>query len=368
VAVGALTAVMIGLPLVSQLLFAGFLTTRPRKRPYLLLGIHLRVAALAGAAWGIAALGTDPRVIGVVFLAMTVFAMSGAFAGVSYTDLVGTLVPSWRRRSFFVRRQVLTTLGLLTSALVVRFLLGSTSFPQGYVLLFALAAGVLFVASWGFWLLHEPRSTPPDRPRASVLRAVRQAPRMLAADPNLRALVGVANLAALGFTSIPLLTALAHGRYELTATAVGTFVLVQIAGMLLSSPVWNRVIRAGGYRLVLGAELVLLATVFPLALVLSATAPLTVYAGVFLLSGAVMSAHKIGLEGALVQISPDGERALYAGLFGAANLGAAVLPLMAGGAVAWLGFTPVLVAAAVVALVALVPLRTLSCGDWYREA
>ncbi|OLT22768.1 hypothetical protein BJF81_12740 [Ornithinimicrobium sp. CNJ-824] len=130
VAVGALTAVMIGLPLVSQLLFAGFLTTRPRKRPYLLLGIHLRVAALAGAAWGIAALGTDPRVIGVVFLAMTVFAMSGAFAGVSYTDLVGTLVPSGRRRSFFVRRQVLTTLGLLTSALVVRFLLGSTSFPQ----------------------------------------------------------------------------------------------------------------------------------------------------------------------------------------------------------------------------------------------
>ena len=45
-----LLAVMIGLPLVSQLLFAGFLTTRPRKRPYLLLGIHLRVAALAGAA------------------------------------------------------------------------------------------------------------------------------------------------------------------------------------------------------------------------------------------------------------------------------------------------------------------------------
>lgn len=101
-AVGALTAIMLGLPLVSQLVFAGFLSTRERKKPFLLLGINLRVAALAAAAFGIAAFGTDVRVIGVVFLAMTVFALSGAFAGVSYTELVGTLVPTGQRRSFFV--------------------------------------------------------------------------------------------------------------------------------------------------------------------------------------------------------------------------------------------------------------------------
>ena len=50
---------MIGLPLVAQLLFAGFLHTRPRKKPYLLLGINLRVLALAAGAAAIAALGTS---------------------------------------------------------------------------------------------------------------------------------------------------------------------------------------------------------------------------------------------------------------------------------------------------------------------
>ena len=60
VAVGALTAIMIGLPLVSQLLFAGFLHTRQRKKPYLLLGINLRVVALAFGAASILTLGVSP--------------------------------------------------------------------------------------------------------------------------------------------------------------------------------------------------------------------------------------------------------------------------------------------------------------------
>lgn len=37
VAVGVLTAIMLGLPLITQLVFAGFLHTRERKKPYLLL-------------------------------------------------------------------------------------------------------------------------------------------------------------------------------------------------------------------------------------------------------------------------------------------------------------------------------------------
>ncbi|MCA1782991.1 MAG: MFS transporter [Intrasporangiaceae bacterium] len=367
-AVGALTAIMLGLPLVSQLLFAGFLSTRERKKPFLLLGINLRVVALAGAAYGIAAFGTDVRVIGVVFIAMTVFALSGAFAGVSYTALVGTLVHSTQRRSFFVRRQVITTLGLLLSALLVRFLLGAAAFPDGYVLLFALASGFLFVASLGFWALAEPAASTPGASRGTTMAALRQAPQLLREDPNLRALIGVANLAALGFTSIPLITALAYRSFELSASAVGTFVVIQIIGMLISSPVWNRLIRAGGFRLVLRAELALIATLFPLALILAQSAPLPAYAALYLLAGAIVAAQKIAIDGVLVQISPNDRRALYAGVFGAANLGAAVLPLLTGAVAGAVGFTWVFLGASVVALLALLPLRGLSCGDWYHEA
>jgi hypothetical protein len=64
---------------------------------------------------------------------------------------VGNLVRTTNRRAFFVRRQVFTTLGLLASAIATRFLLGAAAFPDGYVLLFAMAAAFLFVATGGFW-------------------------------------------------------------------------------------------------------------------------------------------------------------------------------------------------------------------------
>ncbi len=412
VAVGALTAIMIGLPLVSQLLFAGFLHTRPRKKPYLLLGINMRVLALAFGAAAILTVGISPLIIPAVFLAMTVFSLSGAFAGVSYTDLVGRLVRQDQRRVFFVRRQVISSLGLLVSAVVTRFLLGATSFPDGYAWLFAAASGFLLVASAGFWALAEPRPAPapdasapdapaPDAPaqgtlggdasgseapgpdahgrdaparsgrsgrsgRGGMAAALRQAPVLLRQDANLRSLILVVNLFALGITSIPLVTALALRTYEPSPATVGTFVVIQISGMLLLAPVWTRVIRRGGFRLLLTVEVALLVALFPLALVLSATAPLAAFAALYLLTGAILSAQRISVDGALVQISPDGSRALYAGVFGAANLASAVLPLLTGGLVSAVGYPVVFVAASIAAAAALRPVRRLECGTWYQ--
>ncbi|MFW5769264.1 MAG: MFS transporter, partial [Spirochaetota bacterium] len=45
--VGIVTAIMIGVPLVAQLNFAGFLHGKRRKKPFLLAGINLRVLSLA---------------------------------------------------------------------------------------------------------------------------------------------------------------------------------------------------------------------------------------------------------------------------------------------------------------------------------
>ena len=107
-------------------------------------------------------------IIPIVFAAMTVFAISGAYAGVSYTELMGTLVKSSDRRAFFVRRQVITVLGLGASALVTRFLLGAVDFPRGYALLFGLAAGFLLIATGASGSCANPPPTRrPCPPRAS---------------------------------------------------------------------------------------------------------------------------------------------------------------------------------------------------------
>jgi len=45
--VGLLTAIMVGTPIIGQILFASYLHLKRRKKPFLLLGINLRVLALA---------------------------------------------------------------------------------------------------------------------------------------------------------------------------------------------------------------------------------------------------------------------------------------------------------------------------------
>lgn len=368
-AVGVLTGIMVGLPLISQLLFAGLLHERPRKKPFLLFGINMRVFALALAGVGIAVIGTNVAIIPIVFVTMSLFALSGAFAGVSYTELVGKLVDTSKRRVFFVRRQLVTATGLLVSAGATRLLLGQTEFPDGYVVLFALAAGFLLLASMGFWVLREPETSAPGdrRPGVGIGRALRDVPGILKNDERMRALIAVANLGAPAFTALPLLTALAHRSYDLEPASVGTFVLVQIVGMLVSNYPWSRLIARGGFRLLLRAELIVLVVLLALSPIVATVAPVWVYAGLYFLAGAAISAHRLGMEAVLVQISPDEKRSLYAGVFGATNLGTAIMPFLTGVLVSAVGFAPVFVGAGALAIVGQIPIRKINCGEWYRD-
>ena len=81
--VGILTGISIGLPLITQLLFAGFLASRPRKKPFLILGLYLRVITLAGMGYTLSISDTvSPKwLLLLVFFWLGVFSISGAFAG-----------------------------------------------------------------------------------------------------------------------------------------------------------------------------------------------------------------------------------------------------------------------------------------------
>ena len=381
VSVGLLTAIMIGLPRITQLLFAGYLHTRPHKKPYLLLGINLRVLALSLAAVSLA-IGTEKIVITLIFIAMTIFAVSGAFAGVSYTDIVGAVVPREDRRTFFVRKQVIFSTGVLLSALVTRFLLGARAFPEGYVLLFALSAFFLLVATGGFWMLKVPVPEPgrdetpgelPDetggensgkgsRPQTiSLLETYRRLPSVLGNDANLRHLVVAINLVAPALTSLPFVMALAHRTYEVDGTVVGYLVLLQIAGMLISSRLWSRLIAARGFRSVLSTMALVAGIVLPLALVLHRWAPLYVYALLFPLLGTVESGRRVGVESVLIEIAPPDKRALYTGIYGALNLTMVFIPLFSGVLIKRFGFEWILGGAALLALLAITQFRRLYC-------
>lgn len=361
--VGILTAIMVGVPMLTQLLFAGFLTPKPRKKPYLLLGIYLRVVALSGVAWTLASLTKiDPKfVIFLVYGWMLIFTTSGAFAGVSYTDILGKSIAGEARKRFFVVRQFLSSLGILASALITRELLRRFAYPQNYEILFTGAAIALFIAAFGFIVLRE-KPVENRFESSSFLEILKFIPGYLREDANLRNYIIMNNLTGFATTLLPFYVVLARDTYSLEMADIGNFLMVQISGMILSTFLWSRIVKKHAFKGVLMIWILIGASLPLLALTFSAFASQSVFLLVFFLSGAAMSARRIAQEGVLLEISENDNRALYSGINGAFNLTIALFPLLSGFVIVWIGYAPVFILGSVAMLSAIIFVRRLDCG------
>ena len=339
--IGLLTAIMVGTPIIGQLLFASYLHMQPRKRGFLLLGIWLRVTALAIVALILSA--TDiisPQVlISLVFLLMFIFSLSGTFAGVSYTDILGKSLALEQRGQFFVRRQILASGALLVSAPISRWVLGSFDYPDNYVWMFGLAAGLLFIASFGFWAIREPEVQPAASAH-SFLKVLTAIPQHLRDNPPLRHYILLINLTGFGLTLMPFYVAYASKHYGLSGGQIGNYLLVQIVGMLLSSIVWGKLVKRFGFRGVVRGY-ILCGTLLPVLVLSLSGLPLPIFLLVFFLMGVAISARKIAFEGLLIEITTNTNRALHNGIVGATSLTTALFPLVAGGLILWVGYLPV---------------------------
>jgi len=360
--VGILTAIMVGAPMLTQLLFAGLLTPKPRKKPFLLLGIYLRVAALAGVAWTLSQVAQINAgfMIFLVYAWMLIFTTSGSFAGVSYTDILGKSIAGEQRKRFFVLRQFLSSIGVLVSALIAREILQNYGYPLNYEILFIAASACLFMASLGFVALRE-KPVASRYESSSILEIFRFIPAYLKEDANLRNFIIVNNLAGFAATLTPFYVVLAKERYSLSTTDIGNFLLIGITGMVLSNFLWSQVVRKYSFKGVLIVWIIIGAILPVLALILSHWAPYALYQTIFFLSGVGISAQKISQDGVLIEISENDNRALYSGIKGAFNLSIALFPLVSGFLIVWIGYTPVFLFGALSMSLALVFVRRLNC-------
>lgn len=335
--VGLLTGISVGLPLITQLLFAGFLSGRKRKKPYLLLGIYLRVLALFGMGYtlSISEHGGQGRLLGLIFLWIGIFAVSGAFAGISYTDLLGKIFVGRQRKRFLIFKQFVSAVAMLISAVTVRQIVISIPYPTNYTVTFFAASGLLFVAALGFVMIGEaPGRGNRDQNLLSILKSI---PGILAADKNLLNYIFMMNLASLGFTVIPFYVAFSKKLYGLEQHQIGNFLLLLFLGMIVSTFVWNQVSKRYKFKgIFLG--FILIGSLLPLVAVLLSRYGVGVYQWLFFPAGFSFAAYKIGMEGILLEISDDDNRAIYAGISGTMSLTTAVFPLLAGLFIEVLGF------------------------------
>ena len=101
--IGILTAIMLGGSSFAQLFFTPFLSNKSRKKGFLLFGINLRVFALLGLGLLLHRFterSDNNVVIWTIFILISLFSVSGAFAAIGYSDILGKSILDHKRKPF----------------------------------------------------------------------------------------------------------------------------------------------------------------------------------------------------------------------------------------------------------------------------
>ncbi len=356
--IGILTAIMLGGSSFTQLVFAPFISNYAYKRKFLLIGINARILALLGMGIMLfySSLLNPTNVIWLIFLLITVFSLSGAFANISYMDIFGKSVLPEMRKPFFSLKQVINGTLLFISALLAKKALGIADFPYNYGYMFFIAFGALFMASLGFWNLKEvvPSKLKVSSPRhfVSLIKAE------LKTNPRLKYFLGFINTMGISISLLPFIILYGKEVLHTDSSATGWFLLFKIAGSVLTGFILFMLAGKYKYRNLLYGS-ALFSVMMPLLLFIPVHMPALI--SIFVVGGIVFTAYSISMNGVLLEISGTANRALYTGIAGAGNILPAVFPLLGGWIIKHYGFLPFFILYSLTILSALYFIRKLNC-------
>ncbi len=326
--VGGLSTVLTIAGALPQLFVARWIEPRPRKMPYLMLAIYLRVVSWGILAWLIYAIdGQRPMTLAWILVGMlVVFYAGGGLGNIPYTDIIGKIIPADKRGAFFGGKGALAGPLSVGAAFAARYILAHVPYPNNYALLFGLAAIGLAIASLGFWAIKEPINGAPDQNIQPWSEYWHQ---LLTASRRLKTLIAVQFLTGFSLMALPFYVVFAREQLNAPSEAVGWFLLAQILGSVLSNLVWARLVDRSGSRKMLFFCAVT-STLTPLLAITLSSFGWIALMPVFFLAGACFAGRSVGFQSALLELAPSAERSTYAGLNAVLNLPIAFLPLAAG--------------------------------------
>jgi MFS family permease len=356
--VGIMTAIMLGGSSFTQLIFAPFLSNRPYKKRFLLYGVNARILALIGLgvllffSW----FNQTQHRVGLLFLLITIFSVGGAFANISYTDIFGKAVDKEKRKSFFSIKQVLAGIVIFISAIFARKLINMHEFPTNYGLLFFIGSAALLIASLGFWSIKE---TEPSYLKMKSLKEFYAVLKQeLIENKKLAYLLGFINTQGIAISFLPFVVLYAKQNFGVQSQQIGNFLLFKVIGIVLVSLIVFLGARKARYNWLLYTNVLLSLLLALLAFLIKDFSSLKY---IFVLGGVVYSLYSIGMNGVLLEVSGQENRAIYAGFAGAGNILPALFPILGGVVIEYLGFSAFFGLYAMIVLSALFFIYKIDC-------
>lgn len=341
IAFGGMYSIMLGAPMIFNLLFSNYLKGFKHKKKFLLFGIYLRSFSFLGMALAMFFLsGKNPLLTLALFYGLILlFSISGGFAGIAYSDMVGKLLPSERRPRFFATRQIVSGIAsLLGGSLITRiFSPGSLDYPLNYGVALLIGGMGLMVGAMGYWTMKEPPSAPmkTDADKEGLIGGT---VKILRKDYTFRKFIIIENITGFSLMILPFYMVFVKQSFADYQNYFGAFVMAQIIGNILSNLFWAGISKKLGTAGVLKICILLGASV-PITAILLQPLGAAWYVVVFFLVGMITSGRSMGFEPYLLDIAPDDQRTMYLGIRGTLNILVILLPLAGGFFISLFGYT-----------------------------
>ena len=322
--VGIMAAIMMGGSSFTQLLFAPYISNRAFKKPFLLTGINARIFSLVALGFILFFFREyqSKMLLWFIFIFITMFSLGGAFANISYTDIFGKSVDEQKRKVFFSARQIISGTLILASAFLAKKVLSLAHYPLNYAYMFFIGGTLLLTASGGFWTIKEyvPSALKVSgiRDYLAILRSE------LAHNKRLLHFLGFINTQGIIISFLPFAMLFAKEIFDSKSSDTGQFLLYKIAGILLISLLVFYGARRIKYNTLLYSNLGL--SVMLILAILIVPDKITMRY-IFLAGGMAYSLYTITMNGLLLEVSSNENRALYTGFAGAGNILPALFPL-----------------------------------------
>jgi len=333
--IGILTAIMMGGSSFTQIFFAPYLSNKSFKKKYLLLGINTRVFALFGLGTILFLLQGRQQayVLWLTFLFITTFSLAGAFTNISYVDILGKSVNPDKRKTFFSTNQIISGIIVLSSAFLVRQLLDWKEYPANYAFMFFTGATLLLIATAGFWSIKE---VVPSRMKISGMKTFFKVLQTeLKQNKKLGYFLGYINTQGIAISFLPFIILYAKETFNTQNADTGTFLIYKVIGIVFVSVLVLLGATKIKYNLLLYSNVLLSLFLVFLAFIIK---DVTSIKYIFVLGGIVFSLFTISMNGLLLEVSGNENRALYTGFAGAGNILPALFPLAGGTIITQFGY------------------------------
>jgi MFS family permease len=333
--IGILTAIMMGGSSFTQIFFAPFLSNQNFKKKYLLLGINTRVLSLLGLGVLLFLLqgGQQTYVLLLMFFFITTFSLAGAFTNVSYVDIFGKSVSQDKRKSFFSTNQIISGIIVLSSAFLVKRLLDWKEYPTNYAIMFFVGSTLLMIATAGFWSIKE---VIPSRLKIKGMKSFIQLLRTeLKENKKLGYFLGYVNTQGIAVSFLPFVILYAKETFKAQNADTGIFLIYKVAGIVLVSFLVLLGATKIKYNVLLYSNVLLSLFLISLTFIIK---DLSAIKYIFILGGIIYSLFSISMNGLLLEVSGNENRALYTGFAGAGNILPAIFPLAGGALIKVFGY------------------------------